>query len=234
MSRPRLAIGAKLLENLILNEVSPMRKVLIGMAVFNASIAFAMAADQVGADRVINDYTAGSVSQEQGLKHWQKFYEVASHPRCTNCHAGPDNIPMWSGPSYGRTRPHGMNIDAGQSRIGAETVVCSACHTVLKNPNPAANAIPHSPPKVAAVWKLAPVSTAWFGKSSEFICNQVKDPQRNGKRSIRDVAVHLGHDKVLRWAWSPGGNRQPPPGSLQETMDDLMKWAAAGAPCPGD
>jgi len=234
MRRSSLAAEAKLPRNLICGEVNPMQKIFIGLLVFNFSIAFAMAADQISSDRIISDYPAGSITKGEGLKHWHKFYEVASHPRCTNCHAGPDNIPMWSGPSYGTTRPHGMNINSGPSRIGAESVVCSACHTVLKHPNPVANAIPHSPPKVAAVWKLAPVSTAWFGKSSEYICNQIKDPERNGKRSVRDVAVHLGHDQVLRWAWFPGRNRQPPPRSLQEAMDDSMKWAAAGAPCPGD
>ena len=62
----------------------------------------------------------GAVSTEEGLAAWARIYEVASHPRCANCHVGKDNLPMWSGPGYGETRPHGMNIDAGLSRIGAE------------------------------------------------------------------------------------------------------------------
>ena len=67
----------------------------------------------------LNPPDEGSVSREEGLQAWARIYDVASHPRCANCHVGADNLPMWSGPSYGETRPHGMHIDAGVSRIGA-------------------------------------------------------------------------------------------------------------------
>ena len=184
------------------------------------------ASEQVGNKRTINDFDPGSVSTEAGLENWQKFYEVASHPRCSNCHVGADNIPMWSGPSYGKTRRHGMNINADESRIGAETIECSTCHRETNS------AAPHGPPGAHLAWQLAPVEADWFAKSSRHICEQLKDKERNGGRSIREVAIHLDHDEVLHWAWSPGGNRQPVPHSLQETMDALMKWAAAGTPCP--
>lgn len=183
-------------------------------------------------ERVVKEYSEGSISSVDGLAAWQLFYEVASHPRCSNCHVGADNRPMWSGPSYGRTRPHGMNINAGDSRIGAEALPCASCHTTLSAPDDAANAVPHTPPRVAQVWALPPVEAAWFGKSSPEICNQLKDPERNGNRTIAEVAIHLGHDRVLRWAWAPGGNRQPAPHSLDAATDALMKWAAAGTPCP--
>ena len=189
-------------------------------------------AEPVGTNRVINEFEEGSISVDEGLKSWQLFYEVASHPRCSNCHVGSDNRPMWSGPSYGKTRVHGMNVDAGESRIGAETILCSTCHTTLSEPRDNANAVPHSPPKVAASWQLAPAEAEWFGKSSAYICNQLRDPARNGNRTIRDVAAHLDHDLILHWAWAPGGNREPAPHSLQQSMDALMKWAAAGTPCP--
>lgn len=192
----------------------------------------ALAAEPVGTNRVINDFEAGSISQEEGLENWQLFFEVASHPRCANCHVGADNRPMWSGPSYGRTRPHGMNVNAGESRIGAETILCSTCHTTLSAVDAEANAMPHAAPRVATAWLLAPVEAEWFGKSSAYICEQLKDPARNGDRTVREVAAHLDHDLILHWAWSPGGSREPAPHSLQETMDALMKWAAAGTPCP--
>ena len=69
-----------------------------------------------------------TATREEGLAAFDRIYEVASHPRCSNCHVGADNLPMWSGPSYGKTRPHGMNVNAGASRIGAETLLCSTCH----------------------------------------------------------------------------------------------------------
>lgn len=209
-----------------------MKKLLSLVAGLAALTSLAVAAEQVGTNRVINDFPVGSVTVEEGLASWQTFYEVASHPRCANCHVGADNRPMWSGPSYGRTRPHGMNINAGASRIGAETIPCATCHTTTESVGENANATPHAAPRVAMSWQLAPVEAEWFGKSSAYICEQLKDPERNGDRTIREVAAHLDHDLILHWAWTPGGGREPAPHSLQATMDALMKWAAAGTPCP--
>lgn len=211
-----------------------MKKLVSTLIALGLFSGLAIAAEQVGTNRVLNEFPEGSVSQEEGLASWQKFYEVASHPRCSNCHTGPDNKPMWSGPSYGKTRPHGMNVNAGESRIGAEFLLCSTCHTTLNEVDPEANAKPHAAPRVAMDWALAPVEAEWFGKSSSYICKQLKDPERNGDRTIKEVAVHLDHDLILHWAWNPGGNREPAPYSLQETMDALMKWAAAGTPCPSE
>lgn len=42
---------------------------------------------------------AGNVGTETGLEAWRRIYEVASHPRCSNCLTGPSDVPMWSGPS---------------------------------------------------------------------------------------------------------------------------------------
>ena len=94
----------------------------------------------------------GSVSRADGLEAWGRIYEVASHPRCSNCHVGDDNTPMWSGPSYGKARAHGMNINAGESRIGAEYVLCSTCHTTKQDDWVNANAVPHAAPRVAMDW----------------------------------------------------------------------------------
>ncbi len=170
----------------------------------------------------------GSISIEQGLKSWAKIYDVVSHPRCVNCHVGSDNYPMWSGPSYGKTRRHGMNINAGNSRMGVESVMCSTCHTATTSE------AAHGAPGVKASWRLAPVAAAWFGKSSDEICQQLRDPNRNGNRSFEDVAAHLNHDVILHWAWQPGGKREPAPYSLDEHVNDIMSWGWAGVPCPSD
>lgn len=172
-----------------------------------------------------------AVTTEDGLEAWGRIYEVASHPRCANCHTGESDVPMWSGPSYGRTRPHGMNIRAGDSRIGAEYVVCSTCHAynTLGGNNGA-----HSAPQVEGTWQLAPVEAHWFGQDSVTICNQLRDPELNGDRTYVDLAVHLDHDLILHWSWNPGGTREPAPYSLQEHVNDILAWGVAGQPCPGD
>ena len=172
----------------------------------------------------------GSVSQAAGLEAWDRIYEVASHPRCSNCHVGANNRPMWSGPAYGRTRVHGMNVNAGESRIGAETILCSTCHAYREG----LNDTPHAAPQVAMNWQLAPVEAEWFGKSSIEICNQLRDPERNGGRDMMDLATHLDHDLILHWAWNPGGGREPAPYSLQEHVNDVLAWGVAGFPCEGD
>ena len=176
----------------------------------------------------------GSISVEAGLDAWSRVYEVTSHPRCANCHTGPSDRPMWSGPSYGETRQHGMNIQAGESRIGAETLQCSTCHTTKNEDWDNANGTPHAAPRVAMGWQLAPVEADWFGRSTEEICAQLRDPDRNGGRTLIDLAEHLNHDLILHWAWSPGGGREPAPYSLQEHVNDILDWGVAGMPCPQD
>ena len=173
---------------------------------------------------------AGSVSLEEGLEAWDRVYEVTSHPRCSNCHVGPSERPMWSGPTYGKARVHGMNIQAGESRIGAETIQCSTCHAYREG----SNDTPHGAPQVAMNWQLAPVEADWFGKTSEEICTQLRDPTRNGGRTMVELAEHLNHDLILHWAWSPGCGREAAPYSLQEHIDDLLVWGVAGFPCESD
>ena len=173
-----------------------------------------------------------SATLSEGLDAWARIYEVTSHPRCSNCHTGESDRPMWSGPSYGRTRPHGMNIQAGESRIGAEHILCSTCHTTKSEDWDNANAMPHATPRVAMNWQLAPVEAAWFGRSSVEICEQLRDPTRNGDRDMLGLASHLDHDLILHWAWEPGGGREPAPYSLQEHVNDILIWGTAGFPCP--
>ncbi|WP_136442611.1 hypothetical protein [Pacificoceanicola onchidii] len=173
-----------------------------------------------------------SATPAEGLEAWSRIYEVASHPRCANCHTGASDRPMWSGPSYGKTRPHGMNIRAGESRIGAEHVLCSTCHTTKSDDWAKANTTSHAAPRVAMDWQLAPVEADWFGRTSVEICEQLRDPERNGDRDMLALAEHLDHDLILHWAWKPGGGREPAPYSLQAHVNDILIWGTAGFPCP--
>lgn len=171
------------------------------------------------------------VSIAEGLAAFDRIYEVTSHPRCSNCHVGPENRPMWSGPAYGRTRSHGMNINAGESRIGAEYVTCATCHAFREG---GANDAPHMAPQVSMTWQLPPVEAEWFGQSADEICGQLRDPERNGDRDYIALAGHLEHDLILHWAWNPGGGREPAPYSLQEHVNDVLAWGVAGYPCHDD
>ena len=72
----------------------------------------------------------------------------------------------------------------------------------------------------------------WFDKRSKDICEQIKDPARNGNRTIDDVADHIGHDELVHWGWAPGPGREPAPYSADELVVFILQWDALGAPCP--
>ncbi|MGI9364218.1 MAG: hypothetical protein ACR2O8_03465 [Rhizobiaceae bacterium] len=182
-------------------------------------------------DASSSDYpTPGSVDRTTGLKAFDRIFEVASHPRCSNCHVGDSGIPMWSGPGYGKTRPHGMGIVGGESRIGAETLTCSTCH--MKSTRP--QKMPHAAPRADGHWQLAPAGAGWFGATSNWVCEQLRDPARNGGMDYNRLAQHAGHDAILQWAWSPGPGREPAPYSVEQHTMDIHIWGAAGQPCPDD
>ena len=205
-----------------------MKTMIVTVASLAVLAVAATALAEKDADAV-DGAAAPPLSRESALSAWEKVYEVFSHPRCVNCHVPEDNRPRWSGPSYGLAEGewlfHGMNVNGGQSRIGVESIPCMTCHQ-------SANAdVPHGPPG-APVWALAPVEMVWWEKSSQDICEQIKDPARNGGRTLQDVADHVDHDALVHWGWDPGPGREPAPYSVQEIVAALEGWAAAGAPCP--
>lgn len=203
-------------------------------ALLAPSLAATLAWAEDAPPATIQPPAEGSVSAGEGLRAFARIYEVVIHPRCANCHTGPDNIPMWYGGAKGPARPHGMNINAGDSRIGAETLVCSTCHRTSEN----LRSEPNAPPHAALDWQLAPVEFEWFDKSAAEICAQLSDPDRTGGRDWMGLAEHLvddaGHRGFVLWGWNPGGDREPAPYSLQAHVDDVLTWGVAGQPCPAE
>ncbi len=160
-----------------------------------------------------------------GLKAWEGIYQVFSHPRCANCHT-PDDRPRWSGPHYKtKFKNHAMNVRRGEDGMGNTGLRCTTCHGETNSPKL------HGPPG-AHGWITAPEEMAWFAKSSEAICEQVKDPERNGGKTLEEVAIHVRNDKLVAWGWDPGPGREKAPGSAEATFEMLQQWIAEGAPCP--
>lgn len=161
----------------------------------------------------------------KGIEVWNNIYQVLSHPRCVNCHV-PDDRPRWSGKSYGKTKVHGMNVQATETRKGMPgQQMCLTCHTKTNSDTP------HGPPG-AEVWMLAPIEMDWWGKSSQALCEIVKDPSKTGNRDIKAFANHISHDPLVAWGWKPGSDREPAPFSADKTVAMLGQWLALGLPCP--
>jgi hypothetical protein len=101
---------------------------------------------------------------------------------------------------------------------------CMNCHPVGDRPT---QGIPGHPR-----WDVAPPEMAWQGKSVSEICRQLKDPQRNGGRSLELLHEHLAKDDLVAWGWHPGEGREPAPGSQQELGQLVRSWIDTGAACP--
>lgn len=145
--------------------------------------------------------------------------KVLTHPRCVNCHPAGDS------PRQGHVgRVHQPPVVRGPDGLGLPAMRCPICHQQA-NFDPAG--VPGDPN-----WHLAPREMAWEGKSLGEICAQIKDPARNGNRSLEALVEHIGGDHLVGWAWAPGYGRQPAPGTQKEAAALAEAWVKTGAVCP--
>ena len=153
---------------------------------------------------------------------FQEAGKVITSPRCANCHPA-------DRPAQGDDRhPHMPVVARGPDGHG-EGLACQSCHTA-KNVWAGGTHIVTVPgnPK----WGLAPREMAWQGKALGEICNQIKDPARNGGRSLAQIHEHMAHDELVAWAWSPGEGRTPAPGTQAQFGELIQAWIDSGAKCP--
>jgi hypothetical protein len=73
---------------------------------------------------------------------------------------------------------------------------------------------------------------AWEGRTLGQICEQIKDPERNGHRKLGAIVEHMRSDSLVGWAWTPGAGRQPVPGTQARFGALVDAWAKLGAVCP--
>jgi len=150
--------------------------------------------------------------------------KVLTHPRCINCH------PVTRMPTQGDDmHPHKPFMNATESGIGAAGIACSTCHRA-DNTTIVGSQIRSVPGN--AHWSLAPSSMAWQGLSVGEICQQLKDPKRNGNRDLAKIHSHVTEDHLVEWAWHPGEGRRPAPGTQAEFGALINAWIETGAECP--
>jgi len=150
---------------------------------------------------------------------FQEAGRVLRHPRCANCHTG-DGQPLQGE----KQRPHRPLVVRGRDNLGAPGMACTTCHG-RSNFDPAR--VPGRPN-----WQLAPPVTGTKDKTLGAICQQIKDPRRNGGKDIAAILKHMATDGLVKWAWDPGGGRTPAPGTHAGFVALLKAWAAGGAHCP--
>jgi hypothetical protein len=145
--------------------------------------------------------------------------KVLTSPRCVNCHPAGDR------PLQGETRRlHQPPVERGVDGFGAVTMRCATCHQD-------ANFDPAGVPGHQH-WHLAPREMAWENKTLGEICAQIKDPARNGGRSLEQISMHMATDSLVGWAWAPGFSREPAPGTQKEFGALIEAWVKTGAVCP--
>ncbi len=199
-----------------------------------------------------------------GRAAWRAVYSVLTSPRCLNCHPGPTAGPFTVGPispawparafDYPRQgddrHPHyyailrGAEIDETTGKLdnkGAPFARCASCHGTENNPR---TGIPGAKDAKtgATAWHLAPVEMAWESSpgvplTGAELCAQLKDPARNGGRTLHDLLVHVQTEPLVLWAWHPGTRlngeeRTMPPLSHEDFVNTFEKWIDTGAPCP--
>lgn len=179
---------------------------------------------------------SGAAAQSAALKSPSEFAKVADpiersralfleagkviqSPRCQNCH------PNGERPTQGDDmHPHLPLVVRGADDHGAIAMRCNTCHQ-SSNFEPAG--VPGAPK-----WHIAPIEMAWQGKSLGQICEQIKDPARNGKRTLSAIHDHMAHDELVGWGWHPGGTRTPAPGTQERFGELIDAWIQSGAACP--
>src|SRR5262249_54065378 len=106
---------------------------------------------------------------------FDRIASVLMHPRCINCHQ--DDSPRQTDKKI----RHQPLVVRGVDGHGAPTQPCQTCHQAT---NTADGFVPG-----VATWHLAPLSMLWEGKTKAQICEQMKDPERNGGRRTGEAVI---------------------------------------------
>jgi hypothetical protein len=149
-------------------------------------------------------------------------YKVLMHPRCMNCHPSGD-VPLQGDDSH----PHLQNVQRGQDGKGKYALKCANCHQDTNLPGE--NLPPGNP-----TWQLPrkDMPLVFEGKSPRELADQLKDPRRNGGRTLEQLVEHVTHDKLVLWGWEPGDGRTKPPLSHAEFARKFREWVEKGAASP--
>jgi hypothetical protein len=196
-------------------------QVIVAVMVLPMSMMAAYAVSDVPPDRLASVESFASIGDTaaRSAALFTELGKVLTHPRCVNCHPAGDRPRQTDA-----RRLHQPPVTRGPDGLGLPAMRCPICH---QNANFDPGRVPGNP-----IWHLAPREMAWEGKTLAEICTQIKDPARNGNRTLEALVEHIGTDHLVGWAWAPGYGRQPAPGTQKEAGALVEAWVRTGAACP--
>lgn len=217
-----------------------MRKSALLLVAASAAAAVAVAVLDAHADSPSQQASKAALARHEALKPVSAFDgikdksarsqalfleagKVLAHPRCANCH--PADRPAQADDRH----PHVPMVSRSQQAHSGAAMTCQTCHT-SKNVWVGGDPIVSVPGNPA--WALAPPEMQWQGKTLGEVCQQLKDPNRNGGRTLAEIHEHMAHDELVAWGWSPGPGRTPAPGTQAEAAALIQAWIDTGAKCP--
>jgi cytochrome c5 len=164
------------------------------------------------------DASKSATSQAAFLRAWTVF----DSPRCKNCHPA-GNAPLQGDDSH----VHIQNVKRGADGQGVYGMKCHTCHQDANLPG---TNMPPGNPK----WSLPPASTKMViqGETAGQFCRQLKDPAKNGHRSLAQIMEHVSQDDLVGWGWNPGDGRTLPPLNRPDFVAAMQQWVDNGAACP--
>lgn len=201
--------------------MSPVRFGALVIAVASLLAIAAAPSRDPQALRSAGDFAHMANPARRSLALFAEMTKVIQSPRCLNCH------PVTRQPTQGDDmHPHSPPISLTGMSLAMN---CRTCHHDHNTDVFAGRiqSIPGDPH-----WMLAPASMAWIGKSPGEICRQLKDPARNGDRTLDKLQEHMAKDGLVGWAWHPGRGRTPAPGTQEQFGELVAAWIASGAACP--
>ena len=207
-----------------MNSRLQMARVTMLVVVWMAITAASSAVEAAGPSMPLaapDSFTAIADPATRSAAIFVEVGRVLTHPRCVNCH------PVGDRPLQGEAvnrRLHQPPVSRGADGFGTISMRCSTCH---QGTNFDAGAMPGHPH-----WHLAPREMAWQGQTLAQICAQIKDPARNGGRTLAQLHEHIATDTLVGWAWAPGFGRAPAPGTQAQAGALVDAWIKTGAACP--
>jgi len=107
---------------------------------------------------------------------------------------------------------------------------CTTCHGPSNLPSTYGANVP---PGASTGWRMPKPDErlVFVGVAPRALCEQVKDPARNGGKDAAALREHL-EDPLVTWGWSPGFGRKPIPVPRETFLAAWATWTNAGTPCP--